>query len=259
MSRARNIKPGFFKNDRLAECDPLARILFAGLWCEADRDGRLEDRPKRLKAEYLGYDDCDADVLLSQLAARDFIKRYTVEGNKYIQVLEFKKHQNPHVKEQKSTIPAPCKPGASQVQDTKQHSSCRADSPSLIPDSSKTASQSPSPDDPAPAAMLLPLNDGTEFPITEEQVREFSDLYPAVDVPQSLRSMRAWCVSNPANRKTRNGVLRFVNRWLSKEQDNAKVIPHATPTHRESASERVARINAEAEARSAGGSLEHAA
>ena len=51
MPRARNVKPGFFKNELLAECEPLARILFEGLWCEADREGRLEDRPRRLKAE----------------------------------------------------------------------------------------------------------------------------------------------------------------------------------------------------------------
>jgi len=53
VARARNIKPGFFKNDQLAECHPLARLLFAGLWCEADRAGRLKDRPKRLKVECL--------------------------------------------------------------------------------------------------------------------------------------------------------------------------------------------------------------
>ena len=51
--RARNLKPGFFKNDALAECDPLARILFEGLWCMADREGRLECHPKRIKAEIL--------------------------------------------------------------------------------------------------------------------------------------------------------------------------------------------------------------
>lgn len=262
MSRARNIKPGFFKNDVLAECHPLARILFAGLWCEADREGRLEDRPKRLKAEYLAYDECDCDELLDQLAQRNFIARYSADGNHYIQVLEFKKHQNPHVKEQKSTIPAPCLHSANTVQTIVEHSSSRADSPSLIPDSNETASQSAPPENPAPPAVLLPLNDGSVFSVTAEQVREFSDLYPAVDVLQSLRSMRGWCVSNPTNRKTRSGILRFVNRWLSKEQDNArKVQPHATPTHRESAAERVARKNAEAEARGGtwgDGSLDHA-
>ena len=107
MSRARNIKPGFFKNDRLAECQPLARLLFAGLWCEADREGRLEDRPKRLKAECLPYDECDVDALLSELEAQGFIVRYVVDGAGFISIPEFLKHQKPHIKEAASTIPAP--------------------------------------------------------------------------------------------------------------------------------------------------------
>lgn len=105
-----------------------------------------------------------------------------------------------------------------------------------------------------PAAISLPLNDGTEYPITEGQVREFADLYPAVDVPQALRAMRGWCVTNPTNRKTRSGVLRFVNRWLAKEQDSARPAnggSHANSSSggRISAAERVARVNAEAERR----------
>jgi hypothetical protein len=97
--RARNIKPGFFKNESLAECDPLARILFIGLWGLADKEGRLEDRPKKIKVEVLAYDDCDVDALLSQLAMRKFITRYEADGKKLIQVERFTKHQRPHPKE----------------------------------------------------------------------------------------------------------------------------------------------------------------
>nr|GAT44056.1 predicted protein [Mycena chlorophos] len=119
MARARNIKPGFFKNEDLAECDPLARILFAGLWCQADREGRLEDRPKRLKAECLPYDECNADVLMDQLALRGFITRYAVDGLRYIQINEFLKHQNPHQREIPSCIPA--KPDAEIDQSGSEH------------------------------------------------------------------------------------------------------------------------------------------
>ena len=94
-------------NDQLAEIEPLGRLLFAGLWCIADREGRLEDRPKRIKAEVLPYDDCDVDDLLNKLAEREFIIRYEVNGEKYIQVVNFIKHQNPHYKEVPSEIPAP--------------------------------------------------------------------------------------------------------------------------------------------------------
>lgn len=107
MARSRNIKPGFFTNDELAECLPLARILFAGLWTIADKEGRLDDRPKKIKAMVLPFDDVDCDVLLQQLHNHKFINRYQVNGDSYIQVTNWKKHQNPHCKEAASEIPEP--------------------------------------------------------------------------------------------------------------------------------------------------------
>lgn len=105
--RARTIKPGFFKNEELAEISPLGRILFAGIWCMADREGRLEDRPKRIKAEVLPYDDCSVNSILDELQARDFILRYSENGETFIQITNFRKHQHCHVREPESTIPAP--------------------------------------------------------------------------------------------------------------------------------------------------------
>lgn len=110
MARARNIKPGFFDNEILGELPALTRLLFIGLWCLADREGRLQDRPKRIKKELLGYDDVtadDVDTMLQQLNDNGFIQRYEIAGERYIQVTNFLKHQNPHCKEQASVIPAP--------------------------------------------------------------------------------------------------------------------------------------------------------
>lgn len=105
MSRARLLKPSFFLNDTLAEIDPLGRLLFQALWCLADREGRLEDRPKRIKLQALPYDDCDIDALLADLAARGFIRRYIAQGIACIEVVTFKRHQTPHVKEQAMKYP----------------------------------------------------------------------------------------------------------------------------------------------------------
>jgi hypothetical protein len=113
MARARNIKPGFFKNENLAECSPWARLCFAGLWTLADREGRLEDRPKRIKGELFSFDTIDVDPLLAELEQWGFIRRYTVNGNKFIEICSFSKHQNPHHKEVASVIPAPESPGLS--------------------------------------------------------------------------------------------------------------------------------------------------
>lgn len=107
MARARNIKPGFFTNEDLAEIHPLGRLLFAGLWTLADREGRLEDRPKRIKAAVLPYDDYDIEELLTELSARGFILRYQVDERGYIWIPCFGKHQNPHHREGASLLPEP--------------------------------------------------------------------------------------------------------------------------------------------------------
>ena len=105
--RARYIKPEFFKHEVLGSLDPLARLLFQGLWLLADREGRLKDRPVRIKIEILPYDDgADVDALLDDLARGGFIVRYGVGGDKYIQINNFAKHQRPHRNETPSEIPS---------------------------------------------------------------------------------------------------------------------------------------------------------
>lgn len=68
-------------------------------------------------------------------------------------------------------------------------------------------------------AISLILNDKTEYWIFEDQIAEWKELFPAVDVMQELRKMKSWLDSNQSRRKTKRGILRFVNGWLSKEQD----------------------------------------
>lgn len=111
MARARNIKPGFFKNEDLAELKPEVRLLFIGLWTLADREGRLEDRPKRIKAELFAFDEFNVDSMLNELQAMKFCIRYEVGGSRYISITNFVKHQDPHYRERASDIPAP--PGLS--------------------------------------------------------------------------------------------------------------------------------------------------
>jgi len=107
MARIRSIRPEFFLDTDLAELPLESRHAFIGLWCEADRDGRLEDNPRRLKATIFPYDNFDMDKVLHSLTVnKPFIIRYKVEGRKYIQILNFLKHQNPHHTEKKSIIPS---------------------------------------------------------------------------------------------------------------------------------------------------------
>jgi hypothetical protein len=224
MARSRNIKPGFFTNEVLGELPPLARILFAGMWCHADREGRLEDRMRRMKPQVLPYDECDIDALAQCLHDAKLVHRYVVGGKGYIQVIEFKKHQNPHVKEQLSTIPAPDMHGASTGV-----AGLIPDSLNLIPDSLKPQTSKPlAPRDKSRNAetastsdsvIAIPLIGDAEYHVSKEFAAELEALYPAVDMPQTLREIRAWNIANPKNRKTASGIKRHINQWFAKDQN----------------------------------------
>lgn len=103
--RTRGIKPGFWKNEDLAECSPYARLLYIGLWSMCDWEGRTEYRAKRIKAELFPYnDDIDMDACFSELEERGFVVFY--DNAKFLYVPNFTKHQNPHKNER--ATPSPC-------------------------------------------------------------------------------------------------------------------------------------------------------
>lgn len=107
MARIRSIKPGFFRNEDLGALSPWHRLAFAGLWCEADKAGRLEDRPKRLKANIFPYDDVDLEAILRDLVDAGFLRRYVVDGQACLQVVHWTEHQRPRDDEPESRLPLP--------------------------------------------------------------------------------------------------------------------------------------------------------
>jgi len=109
VARMRTIKPEFFMHEDLAECSPTARLLFIGLWTLADRDGRLKDRPKRIKAQVFPFDaqltSEVVDTLLTELDCGGFIVRYAIENVACIEIVNFSKHQRIHANESASMLP----------------------------------------------------------------------------------------------------------------------------------------------------------
>lgn len=204
MPRARNIKPGFFTNDLLAETGPLGMLLFEGLWCMADREGRLEDRPRRLKAELLPYFDADVDALLDELASRGFVVRYERDGARYLQVVNFGKHQSPHVKEAPSTIPAPDEHGASTGKESLIADSLIADSGLRIADTSAR-----------PRAKAEP----------DVQFEAFWQRYPRKE-PSKKEAARAWAKVKAPFDEVMAGLERWRVAWDSR--GDPTFVPHAT-------------------------------
>ena len=72
-------------------------------------------------------------------------------------------------------------------------------------------------------AASLPQNDGNLFQITKDQAARWQELYPAVNVATELSKIIGWLEANPNKRKTARGMLKFVNSWLSREQDKAGI------------------------------------
>jgi hypothetical protein len=114
--RARSIKPGICDNELLGTADPFCTLLFERLWMMADREGRLEDRPLRIKAQAFPYrEGLDIETLLVWLTTNGFILRYTVGTQRFIQVIKFLEHQKPHQNEKPSVLP-PSSDGSPSIQ-----------------------------------------------------------------------------------------------------------------------------------------------
>lgn len=107
MARIRTIKPEFFANEQVGAVPFQWRLLFIGLWLHADREGRLQERPQRLKAMLFPYDDLNIEDGLGCLANARLIDRYEGNGLRLISIPTWAKHQQPHVRELASVLPPP--------------------------------------------------------------------------------------------------------------------------------------------------------
>lgn len=223
MARSRTLKPSFFDSEQVASCSVLARLTFTGLWCLADRDGKLQDRPRRIRAELYPYEaDLDLDAALDDLSRAGLIIRYEVAGERFMHIPGFKKHQNPHPKESPSVIPDPCNYTASRgkVLSSRAGSSVSPlqDLPSPLSGGKPAAAESAS-----PVVVVLPCvgHGAHDYAVTQAQLDEWTPAYPGVDVHAEALKAKAWLDANPTKRKTQSGVPRFLVSWLGRAQDDA--------------------------------------
>jgi hypothetical protein len=104
MARIRTIKPEFFTSDDICALSPLARLLYVGLWCEADRAGRMVWMPRVFKRRYLPDDPCDVEALAGELLARGLVVLY---GEGLACIPTFTRHQHVNPREAPSKLPPP--------------------------------------------------------------------------------------------------------------------------------------------------------
>lgn len=166
-----------------------------------------------------GVTEAQISKALADLANTGMISLYEVGGESFFCFPNWHLHQR--IQTKKSKFPAPPYSTVSHGE-----SPSEIETETEIETEIETEEESCAPcgaDEPVPPpVILLPLNDGTEYPVSYEQYNEFVDLYQAVDVLQQLKEMRQWLLDNKSRRKTRGGIRRFMNSWLSREQDKGR-------------------------------------
>lgn len=104
MARIRTIKPEFFTSEDIVSLTPYARLLYIAVWCECDREGRLNWKPKTFKMRYFPVDEVSIDALCQELIDGGLVKLY---GDKLAFVPTFLEHQHINPRETSSALPVP--------------------------------------------------------------------------------------------------------------------------------------------------------
>lgn len=104
MARIRTIKPEFFTSEDIVSLSAYARLLYVALWCEADREGRLQWKPRTFKRRYFPEDDVSIEALCKEITDGELVILYG-DGLAYIPT--FKSHQHVNPRESVSVLPAP--------------------------------------------------------------------------------------------------------------------------------------------------------
>jgi hypothetical protein len=239
MARTRSIKPSFFKNEYLAECEPMARLLFVGLWTLADSQGRMEFRPMRIKAELFPYENCDIVCLLKQLADRGFVRAYESGHMKVLEIPTFGEHQRCHPDERDEGLPPPdeaaktivfpepnAKPGNPTMEPGNTPASCAFNPLILLPSSSSAPSTPQTRRRSKPADPIRWSADHGWEGITDADRAEWSQAYPAADIAVEIAKATQWLKANPKKARKSNWRRWLTTVWLTKCQDKGG-------THRE--------------------------
>jgi hypothetical protein len=213
-------------NEELADIGPYAQILFIGLWQLADKEGKLEDRPRRIKASIFPYYDPKPSIetLLNHLSEHDFIIRYKVGKLKLIIISNFIKHQSPHHTEKNSILPDPCDSPSSNRELTVNSPLLDGEYPpdSLNPDSLIPDSLNPD-----------SLNRSSDDVESEKKSNGFETFWVAY--PRKIAkpaALKAW--KSAIKSKTFPGIEKVVaainqqKTWQQWSTNNGKYIPYAT-------------------------------
>lgn len=95
MARIRSVHPSLFTDEAWVSCSPLARILYIGLWTDADDQGLFEWKPLQIKMRLLPGDATSAADLLAELSDVGLLSRFDHDGKPYGALKDFRRYQRP--------------------------------------------------------------------------------------------------------------------------------------------------------------------
>ena len=232
----RIIKESLCSSEKIASLSDFEFRLWVGLITQVDDAGRGDARPAIIKGRVFPFRERlsikDIDAALQALAAKGCVSLYTVDGKPYFLFPGWVKPQR--VRDCKPKYPEPPEnlnlpQSAASCGELPQSAALIQSESNPNPESNpKEYCAEPQAAD-APPVISLPLNDGTFYDVSENDRAKWSQLYPNVDVLQQLRNMAGWCDANPAKRKTRGGIKRFITAWLAREQDKGGKAPQNKP------------------------------
>ena len=235
----RILKESICRSDEIDSLTWFEEVLFYRLIVICDDFGRYDGRVKIIKGSCFPLKDItekDIEKALKKLSAVGLVRVYETQGRPYLQLVTWAEHQR--IRNQKSKYPeftSDCKLLLSN-DSNRQHIKTLDNKCVRNPIQSESKSKSESEANicteqqaaTEPPVITLLLNTGAEFPITQEDVNGWMELYPAVDIMQELRAMKGWCESNPKKRKTAGGIKRFINSWLAKEQNRGGTLGYVS-------------------------------
>ena len=227
----RVIKESIKRSPQIDALTWFEEVVYYRLMVTADDYGCMDGRTILLKNELFPLKDSvtkkAVEDAISKLVSVGLLCKYTANDMPYLFFPTWEKHQRLRNKHRKYPNPAECGVNVDcQSNDGQMTASCQSEIESEIEKEKEYFSPEPQ----SAAVLMMPLVDKTEYEIFQKDIDEWQEAYPAVDVLQQLKAMRVWCNDNPKNKKTRNGVRRFINGWLDREQNKSRRVQAAPQT-----------------------------
>jgi hypothetical protein len=243
MPRIRTIKPEFWQNEELAGLSEHARLLAISLLNHADDKGYFVASHQLVRAACFPFEEDSKNVLgsLQDLSRIGYIEVRNCDGKKIGRICKFLDHQridkpqksklheifeaNPNENsysknvpgtflEHSQNVPRLERKGKEEERERKGKDICtEADKQPTVP------VDIPADDCRFPVFPCSGVEGQRNWTASERDIEVWTEAYPGVDCESQMRKAHAWVMSNPTRRKTRSGMPKFINGWLSKQQD----------------------------------------